>query len=51
VASGQDPHVVEAILQSFQKEFEPLLKAGQLEEAEAAIDPRLYGLNREGRSR
>lgn len=38
VASGHDPHVVQAMIESFQKEFEPLLKAGQWEQAEAAVD-------------
>lgn len=38
VARGHDPHVIQATLNSFQKEFEPLLKAGQFEQAEAAVD-------------
>jgi len=38
VSHGRDPHAIQAIIQSFQSELEPLVKAGKLEEAEATVD-------------
>lgn len=38
VGKGLDPHAVQAILASFQSQFEPLVRAGKFAEAEAAID-------------
>lgn len=35
---GRDPHVVSAILESFQREFESQFNAGKISEAEAAIN-------------
>jgi hypothetical protein len=38
VGRGHDPRPIQAIVESFQSEFEPLAKAGKIAEAEAAID-------------
>ena len=38
VGRGGDPRRISAVLDSFQSEFEPLVKAGKLSEAVAAID-------------
>ncbi len=38
VGHGRDPHQIKAVLDSFQNEFEPLVHAGRLAEAEAALD-------------
>lgn len=38
VDHGRDPHAVSAVLESFQSEFDPLIKTGKVAEAGAAID-------------
>jgi hypothetical protein len=38
VGGGRDPHAIQAVFDSFQSEFEPLVKSGKMTEAEAAID-------------
>ncbi len=38
VGRGRDPRAISPVLESFQKEFEPLVKSGKMAEAEAAID-------------
>ncbi len=38
VNSGNDPHKVQHELETFQREFEPLLKSGKFVEAESSVD-------------